>query len=43
VIIEVKPSKAYDEKDATKAAKKIADGIVLKICNDLYDKVMQGQ
>jgi hypothetical protein len=42
-IIKVKQFEADAEAVAAKAAKKIADDIVLKICNDLYDKVMQGQ
>jgi hypothetical protein len=41
-IIEVKPSKADTEKSIAEADKKIADDIVLKICTDLYDEVMQG-
>jgi hypothetical protein len=41
-IIEVKPSEADAEKAATEAAKKIIDDIVLKICNDLYEEVMEG-
>lgn len=42
-IIEVKTSEVDAEKAVTNVAKKIADDIVLKICNDIYDEVMPGQ
>jgi hypothetical protein len=42
-IIKVKQFEVDAEAVAAEAAKKIVDDIVLKICNDLYDKVMQGQ
>jgi hypothetical protein len=42
-MIEAKQSEADAEVVAIETAEKIADDIVLKICNDLYDEVMWGQ
>jgi hypothetical protein len=41
VMIEAKQYEADAEAVAFEATEKIADDIVLKICNDLYDEVMR--